>query len=151
MLTSSGNDSNCKVASKFSHAEGKLSAIILIAIPFVIALALSVLNPVYMQNIVCRSDRKSSGRFCVAHDGHRNCCHEKNDRDQGVGKSMVGFEILIMFLTFAAVMLFSLGIFFFLRLSEGAVEAQQENKADWRRSFGLKNSQMCSIRLKTRL
>ena len=32
-------------------SEGKLSAIILIAIPFVIALALSVLNPVYMQTL----------------------------------------------------------------------------------------------------
>jgi tight adherence protein B len=32
-------------------SEGKLSAIILIAIPFVIALALSVLNPVYMKTL----------------------------------------------------------------------------------------------------
>jgi tight adherence protein B len=32
-------------------AEGKLSAIILIAIPFVIALALSVLNPVYIKTL----------------------------------------------------------------------------------------------------
>jgi tight adherence protein B len=32
-------------------SEGKLSAIILIAIPFVIALALSILNPVYMQTL----------------------------------------------------------------------------------------------------
>jgi tight adherence protein B len=32
-------------------SEGKLSAIILIAIPFVIALALSVLNPVYINTL----------------------------------------------------------------------------------------------------
>jgi tight adherence protein B len=32
-------------------AEGKLSAIILIAIPFVIALALSVLNPAYVKTL----------------------------------------------------------------------------------------------------
>ena len=47
-------------------SEGKLSAIILIAIPFVIALALSVLNPVYMKTLFVDPVGKALVAFALA-------------------------------------------------------------------------------------
>ena len=66
-------------------AEGRFSAMALVALPFGVALMLSFLNPRYLGVLAGRPPRQTAHAFFCPHDGIR-CDHDKkDDRREGIG------------------------------------------------------------------
>ena len=62
-------------------AEGRLSAVILVAIPFLFALYLHLSNPKYLGTLILEARRQIDARRCGHYDDHRDYCYKKNGQD----------------------------------------------------------------------